>query len=315
MGDIYEKMTVSEIPVGIVNAFVADGPGGNPAGVVLDADGLDASQMQAIAAGMGLSETVFVSKSAVAAFKLDFFTPTRRIAHCGHATIAAFSYLASLGRIGTGVTSKETIDGLRKIIIEDGAAYMEQLAPTYLDAEKWSAAGVSLETVLGSLELNPSSLDERARPAIVSTGNRFLVLGVKSGEALGNLRPDFDAIAKISEALDLIGYYIFTTERNATAMDAVTRMFAPRYGIREEGATGMAAGPLACFLHDRLQLRQSAMRIEQGRHMLVPSPSLINVRLQISGGAITGLMAGGRGVLQETRMIRRPSRSGPQQSG
>ena len=314
MGVIYEKAMASEIPVGIVNAFVANGPtpngqSGNTAGVALDADGLDASDMQAIAAGMGLSETVFVSQSAIAGFKLDFFTPTRRIAHCGHATIAAFSYLATLGRIGNGVTSKETIDGLRKIIIEDGAAYMEQLAPTYLDAEKWSAAGVSLEAVLGSLGLKPSSLDERARPAIVSTGNRFLVLGVKSGEALGNLRPDFEAIAKISEAFDLIGYYIFTTDRQASGMDAVARMFAPSYGIPEESATGMAAGPLACFLHDRLDVRQPVMRIEQGHHMPVPSPSLINVRLQISGGTITGLMAGGRGVLQETRMIRHPSRS------
>lgn len=284
MGDIYEKTTVSEIPVGIVNAFVANGPiangqGGNPAGVVVDADGLDASQMQAIAADMGLSETVFLSKSAIAGFKLDFFTPTRRIAHCGHATVAAFSYLASLGRIGNGATSKETVDGPRKIIIEDGAAYMEQLAPAYFDAETWSAAGVQLNAVLDSLGLQPASLDGRAPPSVVSTGNRFLVLGVKTADALGNLRPDFEAIAQISEALDLIGYYIFTTDREATGMDAVARMFAPRYGIAEESASGMAAGPLACFLHDRLHVRKSGMRIEQGLHMAVPSPSLINVRL------------------------------------
>ena len=310
MTDIYENVTGPGVQVGIVNAFVADGQGangqsGNPAGVVLDADRLGAGDMQAIAADMGLSETVFVSKSEIAGFKLDFFTPTRRIAHCGHATIAAFSYLASLGRVGNGVTSKETVDGLRKIILEDGAAYMEQLAPTYLDAEEWSAAGVTLEAVLRSLGLPPSALDARARPAIVSTGNRFLVLGVESGDALGKLRPDFDAIAKISEALDLIGYYIFTTDRAATRMDALARMFAPRYGIPEESATGMAAGPLACFLHDRLHVPGPELRIEQGLHMAVPSPSLIDVRLQIAGGQITGLMAGGRGVLQEIRTIRR----------
>lgn len=312
MSDIYENKA-SEIPVGIVNAFVTAGQGtdrhrgGNRAGVVLDADALGQDDMQAIAAGMGLSETVFVSKSAVAGFKLDFFTPNRRIAHCGHATIAAFSYLASLGRIGEGVTSKETIDGLRKIIIENGAAYMEQLAPTYLDAQSWSAAGVSLEGVLASLGLKASSLDERASPSVVSTGNRFLVLGVRSGDGLGRLRPDFDAITKISEALDLIGYYVFTTDRAATRMDAVARMFAPRYGIPEESATGMAAGPLACFLHDRLQVPGPVLRIEQGLHMAVPSPSLITVRLQIAGEGITGLMAGGRGALSGTRMVRHPS--------
>jgi PhzF family phenazine biosynthesis protein len=47
--------------VNIVNAFVDGGRGGNPAGVVLDADGLSAQQKQAIARLAGLSETAFVS--------------------------------------------------------------------------------------------------------------------------------------------------------------------------------------------------------------------------------------------------------------
>jgi len=38
-------------------AFTVDGHGGNPAGVVLDAGGLDAAQMQAIAADVRDSET------------------------------------------------------------------------------------------------------------------------------------------------------------------------------------------------------------------------------------------------------------------
>ncbi|MGR6873835.1 PhzF family phenazine biosynthesis isomerase [Pseudomonas sp. HK3] len=80
----------------IVSGFVANGAGGNPAGVVLDADKLNESEMLRIAANIGLSETAFVSSSETEGFKLDFFTPNRRIAHCGHATIAAFSYLTEL---------------------------------------------------------------------------------------------------------------------------------------------------------------------------------------------------------------------------
>ena len=220
------------------------------------------------------------------------------------ATIAAFSYLASLDRVGEGVTSKETVDGLRKIVIKDGAAYMEQLAPTYFNGEKWPAAGVTLDAVLDSLGLQLSSLDDRAPPAVVSTGNRFLVIGVKTGIVLGKLTPNLEAISRISEALDLIGYYVFTTDRDATETDALARMFAPRYGISEESATGMAAGPLACFLHDRLHLRHSGMRIEQGLHMPIPSPSLIEARLQIAGKTITGLMVGGRGSLAGMRIVR-----------
>jgi len=39
----------------------------------------------------------FVSPSRTANFKLEFFTPTRQISHCGHATIATFSYLVQQG--------------------------------------------------------------------------------------------------------------------------------------------------------------------------------------------------------------------------
>ena len=40
-------------------AFTRDGEGGNPAGVILDATGLDAPQMLAIAAEVGYSESAF----------------------------------------------------------------------------------------------------------------------------------------------------------------------------------------------------------------------------------------------------------------
>ena len=115
----------TKIKAHIVNGFTAGDKGGNPAGVVLDADNFDEKNMLQIAAKIGLSETAFVSKSKTEGFKLDFFTPNMRIAHCGHATVATFSYLAELGRVQEGETSKETVDGPRKIIIKEGAAYME----------------------------------------------------------------------------------------------------------------------------------------------------------------------------------------------
>ena len=45
------------------HAVGANGKNGNPAGVMLGADDLDAQQMLAIAAKVGLSETAFVAKS------------------------------------------------------------------------------------------------------------------------------------------------------------------------------------------------------------------------------------------------------------
>ena len=283
---------LKSVVVQIVNGFVAGSIGGNPAGVVLDADTLDEKEMQAVAAKVGLSETAFVSASATEGFKLDFFTPTMRIAHCGHATIAAFSHLAGLGRIGDGVTSKETVDGPRRIVIKDGAAYMEQTAPVYQTEGFWGAE-VRVDEIVASLGLTTGDLDARIAPMVVDTGNRFLVIGVQDEKILRNIMPDLASIDEVSSRLNLVGYYVFVSPPASGLHDATTRMFAPRYGIPEESATGMAAGPLACLLHDHLGAGKSTLIIDQGHFMTPPSPSLITVELEVAGGAITGLMAGG----------------------
>ncbi|KJE34364.1 phenazine biosynthesis protein [Thalassospira sp. HJ] len=294
------------VPVQIVNAFVKNGTGGNPAGVVLDADQYSDAQKLTIAQKVGLSETAFVSKSATCGIKLDFFTPTKRIAHCGHATIATFSYLAELARFGDGETSKETVDGPRKIILDHGMAYMEQLAPTYTPASSWTDHGVTLCDVLKSLAITSDDLDDRARPVLVNTGNNFIVIAVKDQKTLANITPDQDAINTISEKLDLIGYYIFTTETGGAddaGIDATTRMFAPRYGIAEEAATGMAAGPLACVLHDLVDMKKDTFLIAQGEFMTEPSPSQIKVTLDLKNDRITGLLAGGQGKVMKNLEI------------
>ena len=299
----HTQVTAKTIPAQIVNGFVTGGIGGNPAGVVLDADELGETEMLGIAAKIGLSETAFVSSSDTEGFKLDFFTPNRRIAHCGHATIATFSYLAELGRISEGETSKETVDGPRKISIKNGAAYMEQLAPQYRMPGDWKKDDVTVADVLQSLGITESDLNISIGPILVNTGNSFIVVGVKDGATLRNLKPDFDLISVISEKLDLIGYYVFTTDSNATDKDATTRMFAPRYAIEEESATGMAAGPLACVLHDHLLIEKESFQIEQGRFMEPASPSLITVELSVENGEVQNLMAGGHGKVSRSLSI------------
>ena len=299
----HTQVTAKTIPAQIVNGFVTGGIGGNPAGVVLDADELGETEMLGIAAKIGLSETAFVSSSDTEGFKLDFFTPNRRIAHCGHATIATFSYLAELGRISEGETSKETVDGPRKISIKNGAAYMEQLAPQYRMPGDWKKDDVTVADVLQSLGITESDLNISIGPILVNTGNSFIVVGVKDGATLRNLKPDFDLISVISEKLDLIGYYVFTTDSNATDKDATTRMFAPRYAIEEESATGMAAGPLACVLHDHLHIEKESFQIEQGRFMEPASPSLITVELSVENGEVQNLMAGGHGKVSRSLSI------------
>ena len=167
----------------------------------------------------------------------------------------------------------------------------------------WEKDEVTLTDVLQSLGITESDLNTNISPILVNTGNSFIVVGVKDGATLGNLTPDFDLISAISEKLDLIGYYVFTTDNKATDKDATTRMFAPRYAIEEESATGMAAGPLACVLHDHLHIEKGTFLIEQGQFMMPVSPSLITVQLFVENGEVRSLMAGGYGKVTQSLKI------------
>lgn len=154
---------------------------------------------------------------------------------------------------------------------------------------------MKLDDVLSSLGVDKTDLDQRFAPVLVNTGNSFILVGLSDAAGLAKIRPDLAKIKQISEQLDLIGYYVFTKDPSITSRDATTRMFAPRYAIDEEAATGMAPGPLACVLHDFGGTSQRSFEIEQGVFMNPASPSLIKVELDIENGAITGLMAGGYG--------------------
>ncbi|TBX66142.1 PhzF family phenazine biosynthesis protein [Flavobacterium silvisoli] len=239
--------------VQIINAFVDNNAGGNSAGVVLNADHLSNKQKLSIAQKIGLSETAFVSKSTLADFKLDFFTPKRQIAHCGHATIAVFSYLSQLNLIQNSISSKETIDGTRDILITENLAFMEQKTPYYQEVPALE------QKILQSLGITGNDILSEAPISLVNTGNSFIIVPVKNATTLKNIKPDYDLINQISEELDLVGFYIFCTETSHRERVASTRMFAPRYGIDEEAATGMAAGPLACYLFDKLHLKNNRM--------------------------------------------------------
>lgn len=279
------NLVQQSITVEVVNAFVDGDGGGNPAGVVLDADNLSLAQKLAVAKAVGLSETAFVSSSELASFKLDFFTPTRQIAHCGHATVGVFSYLAETGVIRDGWYSKETIDGNRKILIKDSKAYMEQLAPKADPIEGYR------QRILDSLNLADSEVAQS--PMKINTGNSFVILGVRDAEVLARISPQLDRVQALSDELDLIGFYVFTTQTRIPHRDASSRMFAPRYGISEEAATGMAAGPLACYLYEQVNIRKRNFELEQGEFMPKPSASVIQVELELDGDEIVSLMAGG----------------------
>lgn len=293
------------VEVHIVHAFTQQNEGGNPAGVVLNADTYNTEQKLQIARAVGLSETAFVSSSDCASFKLEFFTPNRQIAHCGHATVATFSLLRELGKVSDGLCSKQTIDGNRDILIKGDLAFMQQNTPRYQSISADDSDFASLHArILQSMGLTEHDLLRDRLPTIVNTGNAFLAIPIIGRECLANIQPNHEEIGNISEELDLVGFYPFTLDVQDSSHAASTRMFAPRYGIGEESATGTAAGPLACLLYSQYNIPGPTLQIEQGVLMEPASPSLIKVELDIQQGQIPSLMVGGRARVEKTMSVR-----------
>ena len=283
-----------------VLAFSDSSAGGNAAGVVLNADNLTPSQRLQIAAKVGFSETAFLStpKNPAHDYDIRFFTPAREIDNCGHATIAAFSLLRQQGLTQKNKLTYVNNQGEGSVEYEGPEVYMAQKAATY---ETLSGDEIEFTRRI----LGYPFLDPKFTPQIVSTGNRFLVVGVDTEKELTKLQPLQSEIYKISEEKSLIGIYVFVLKNPKTdGVYATTRMFAPYYGIDEESATGMAAGPLAGLLFDHKFVEPGPIVIEQGRFMNLPAPSQIKAEFQIGiSGKLEGLRVGGRAYIDPKNII------------
>src|SRR6516225_499703 len=80
--------------------------GGNPVAVVLDADGLSASQMQAVAVEFNYSETTFVLRASQPnhTARVRIFTPSGEVPFAGHPNVGtAFALAARMGERGEAI--------------------------------------------------------------------------------------------------------------------------------------------------------------------------------------------------------------------
>lgn len=283
------------VEVYTLNAFAKGERGGNPAGVVLE-DGLslDAAEMQLIAKELGLSETAFMEKSLLADYKIRYFTPASEVDLCGHATIAAFGLMHSLGLSKEGTSySIETKAGILDVdISSEGLVYLSQALPQFLEK-------ISCEEIAPSLGMDAEGLETGLPIQIVSTGLRDIMIPIRSRKLLNEVQPNFDAITAISEKYDVVGYHLFTMDTPDDAA-AECRNFAPLYDIPEESATGTSNGALLSYLyqHGQRSLREvENVMFRQGYSMDSPSEIKAGLRLSESGeinqvrvgGAVAGI--------------------------
>ncbi|WDV47190.1 PhzF family phenazine biosynthesis protein [Clostridiaceae bacterium M8S5] len=273
------------LKVFIINAFAKTSKGGNPAGVVLNADNLSVKDMKKTASILGLSETAFVMKSDCADFKVRFFTPNNEVDLCGHATIGTFSVLLNEGCISVGCYTQETKAGVLKVEVKaDASIMMEQNKPKFYET-------VDKKEIAKSLNIKHSDIVEDLPIQIVSTGLRDIIIPIKNIKILDEIKPSIDQVAEISRKYDVGGYHIFTLD-SSRKEDAYCRNFAPLYGINEESATGTSNGALACYLYKHKKFRNKDFVFEQGYAMNMQSEIL--VILNVVGDEITAVKVGGK---------------------
>jgi PhzF family phenazine biosynthesis protein len=264
--------------------------GGNPAGVVPDARGLDERTMQALAREMNCSETAFVfpPTRADCTQRVRFFTPGEEVPMCGHATIAAYLVLSARGDVGERAVMECGAGALPIAIAKDGGA----IRVTMTQNEGSFADVPSRGMVAQCVGLPPDAVATRPPPELSSTGLCAAILPLQSLEVLARCRPD---AAKIRELGAPVGVYAVVLEPDdGEVTRAHARFFgAEGIGIVEDPVTGSAAGALAAWLHrhGRLAIGRPLV-VEQGGHCGRPGTVIAEVgadrRVSITG---TGVVA------------------------
>lgn len=279
------------------NAFTDLPFAGNPAGVVLDASELSPRDMQLVARQMNLAETAFLMSPSTgeADIRLRWFTPTREVTLCGHATIAAFTAAAEHGLIEAGETDErelrvETLSGILRIRVgrRHGRVTVAmqlpvpELAPLELERSTFAALwGVAADDLEGEWLLH-RALD-------------YWFLPVRDLATLRALILNPDKVAAFDPAA---AFAFYTRETVEAESDWHLRFFAPFHGVPEDIVTGSAQGPMG-VVHLRDERVETAagwneLRGEQGDHL--DRPGRVIVRVHCDEGTITDLEIAGSAV-------------------
>lgn len=286
------------------NAFTSEPFAGNPAGVVLDASGLDAGTMQRIARQMNLAETAFLvpSKDPAADVRLRWFTPAREVDLCGHATIAAFSAAAERGLFPVGEAETrelkvETRSGLLRIRIsrsgEVARVAMQVPVPDFtgLDIDRDAFAAV--------WEVSASDLEGAWR---ILPGLNYWYFPVRDRNALEAISLKTKEVARFDDSAAFTFYTSDTVEPDS---DWHLRFFAPFHGVNEDIVTGSAQGPMGVVhLLDRgTEPPDGWIELKGEQGDLLGCPGRVGVRVLQEAGKVTDLeIVGGAVAMLEGRI-------------
>ncbi|MDH6579428.1 PhzF family phenazine biosynthesis isomerase [Kitasatospora sp. MAP5-34] len=259
-------------------AFATDPAGGNPAGVVLDATGLDSAEQLAIAAKLGYSETAFLvadgANDAERTYAVRYFSPLTEVPFCGHATVAAAVALAE--KIGPGRVLFRTKAGDVPVEVAATADGTLEATLTSVEPHVDEITDDQLTEALAALAWECDDLDPTLPPRIGYAGARHLVLAAATRARLADLDYDFDRLAGFMTELDLVTLQLVWRESADTFH---VRNPFPVGGVVEDPATGAAAAAFGAYLRERGQVTPPVvLTLHQGDDM--GRPGLLRVELR-----------------------------------
>ncbi|WP_127500992.1 PhzF family phenazine biosynthesis protein [Actinoplanes solisilvae] len=261
-------------------AFSDDPSGGNPAGVVRDAAGLDDAAMLKIAAEVGYSETAFITQRLGGNhYRVRYFSPLIEVPFCGHATVATAVAL------GPGDHVFTTNAGEVPVTVDDaGRATLTSVAPLITDL-----TSVELAQILAALRWSADELDPEVPPRVAYAGAHHPVIAVRSRQRLADLDYDFAALKELMEAK---GWTTIQLVHRTGAGSFDVRNPFPVGGVVEDPATGAAAAALGGYLRAlKLVPDDATVHLRQGDDLGRPSRLTISLvpddpRVRVSGTAV-----------------------------
>jgi trans-2,3-dihydro-3-hydroxyanthranilate isomerase len=271
---------------------------GNPLAVVLDGEGIETAVMQAIAREFGHPETVFVlppgDRRHRAAVRI--FTPARELAFAGHPTVGTAVLLAVRdgAALGDEFVLEEKIGEVRcRLESKANAGGAARFTIPQLPNEEGSAA--SNADIAAALGLAPADIGfDDLLPSRWSCGNAFTFVPVSGLAAIGRCRVD---LGKYENAFADGAVYVFCAETLEPGSAFHARMFAPKFGVSEDPATGSAAAAFAGVIAAQAGLPdgEHGFAIEQGYEM--GRPSLIRLAVTIGAAKLVSATIAGDAVV------------------
>jgi len=222
-------------------AFTTDPTTGNPAGVVLDADGMPDEEMRRIAKEVGYSETAFAVPVGDRRFAVRYFSPLAEVQFCGHATIATAVALAD--RDTPGDLLFETKAGEIPVSTEQRESIVATL--TSVPTHSRPATDKELTEALAALNWSQTDLDPQWPAHVAFAGNDHLVLAASTRTRLATLDYHFESLKSLMQEAGWTTLQLFWPEddHKIHARDPF-----PVGGVVEDPATGAAAAAFGGYL-------------------------------------------------------------------